>query len=171
MRMRRASAGRVGLAGALAASALVLVPQASYAAHRTIPLAVVARDFQFLGLPPALPAGQYDVRFFNLGQEPHVIVAVNLGPQCSQSITTKEQGLAFLQTVDSDAAFAAACPGGSFAGDVFAPPGGRSTGPLTLAPGRTMYFCPIPEENGVPHFDLGMIGFIDVFSLPGGFSL
>lgn len=168
MRARRRSlAGRVGIAGAFALGILMFLPQTAYAAGRTAPLGVVARDFQFQGVPRTLPAGQYNVRFFNIGHAPHVLVAANLGPECSQSITTNQQAVAFLATIQSEQDFAAACPGGTLAGDVFAPPGGRSSALFNLAPGRTLVFCPIPEENGTPHFDLGMVGLINVFTLPG----
>ena len=164
--------GRVVVAGALAVSALMLAPQASYAASRALSLAVVSRDYSFEGLPGRLPAGEYNLSHYNFGAEPHVLIAVNLGPVCSNTITTTEQAQEFLENVQSDEQFEAECPGGSIAGDVFAPPGGRSSGPITLTPGRTLYFCPIPTEEGIPHDDLGMIGFIDVFSFPfiDGFS-
>lgn len=162
---------RMVVAGALAVSALTVAPQASYAAGRTLPLAVVSREYQFIGLPSRLPAATYDLRHFNLGNESHVIVAVNLGPVCSPMITNKVQALAFLQTLEGPEDLAVQCEGSSLAGDVFAPPGGRTSGPVSLAPGRTLYFCPIPESHGVPHDELGMIGLIDVFALPGGFTL
>lgn len=159
---------RVAVAGALGASALMVAPQASYAASRTYPLAVVSTDYRFQGVPGRLPSGSYNLQHYNLGLEPHVFVAVNLGPQCSQSVRTTAQALAFLDTLEGPEDLAAACPGSSLAGDVFAPPGGRASGPLSLTPGRTLYFCPIPDAHGVSHEELGMIGFIDVFGVPSG---
>jgi len=142
------------------------------------PMAVVARDFQFLGAPPILPAGQYDLRFFNLSRdEAHVFVAVNLGPSCGSSVRTAADGKALLERVDSiagpdgnpEVVFGDLCPLGSLEGDgAFAEPGGRSRADYSFTPGKTMYFCPIPNDDGTPHYDLGMIGFINVFSLPTG---
>jgi len=166
---RRSVVGRVVAVTALAASALTFAPQAATAA-RTYPLGVVARDYSFQGVPSRLPAGEYNLRFFNLGSEPHVLVAINLGSECSESITTAEEAIEFLGTVESVEDFVAACPGGRPAGDVFALPGGRSSGPLSLAPGRTLVFCPIPDAMFTPHHELGMIAFIDVIGLPGGFG-
>jgi len=164
----RSVVARVVAAAALAVSALTLAPQTASAA-RTYPLGVVARDYYFTGVPSRLPEGQYSMRFFNLGSEPHVLVAINLGPECSESLSTAEVAIDFLEGIESEEDFLAACPGSSFAGAVFAPPGGRSSGPLSLAPGRTLVFCPIPDSMWTPHHELGMINFIDVVDLPGGF--
>ena len=165
----RSVLARVVAATALAVSALTFAPQAASAA-RTYPLGVVGRDYSFQGVPTRLPVGEYNLRFYNLGSEPHVLVAINLGPECSDTIATAEAAIEFLEGVESDEDLFAACPGSSFAGDVFAPPGGRSSGPLSLAPGRTLVFCPIPDAMWTPHHELGMIAFIDVFALPGGFG-
>lgn len=169
-RLGRSWAARIGFSAAMVASVMGVSAPPAPAAPLKLPMAVVARDFQFLGVPGRLPAATYDVRFFNIStEEDHEFVAVNLGPTCSNTITTIDQAKDALQNLDSDEAFAAACPGGSFEGAVFAGPGGRDRQDITLAPGRTLYFCGIPDENGTPHFDLGMIGFINVFSLPGRF--
>ena len=156
---------RAVMATALGLSAMVMAPQAASAA--TYNLAVVSTEYQFR-VPSRLPAGSYTLTHYNLGREPHVFVVVNLGPVCSQTITTIAQAHAFLDQVPPgpDALEKAnrLCPGVGLAGDVFAPPGGRTTGPLNLAPGRALYFDPIPSPQGIPHDDLGMIGFINVFS-------
>jgi len=162
-------ARRAAMASALAASVLTFVPQASYAASRPFPLGIVARDYSFQGVPSRLPAGSYDIRFFNIGDEFHVFVAVNLGPVCSATITTKEAALEFLAAVE-DQDPETLCPGSSLAADAAAPPGGRSSALMTLTPGRMLYFCPVPDEDGTPHAELGMIGFTNVFGLPGGFG-
>ena len=159
---------RAVFATTLGVSALLMAPQAASAA--TFPLGVVSRDYRFYGVPSWLPAGTYSMTHFNVGHEPHVFIAVNLGPVCSETITTVAQADAFLDEVQGPEDLEAACPGSSIAGDVFAPPGGRSTGELNLAPGRVLYFCPIPDDHGVPHDELGMIGFINVFSFSFPFS-
>ncbi len=168
---------RVGLGAAMVASMLGASAAPSSAAMAKRPMAVVARDFQFI-VPPVLPAGDYDLRFFNISRdEDHVFVAVNLGSKCSNTINTVAQAKALLARIDqesggdedaSDAVFARLCPGGSFEGAAFAEPGGRAREDFTFTPGKTLYFCPIPDEDGTPHSDLGMIGFMNIFSLPTG---
>ncbi|MEO6628187.1 MAG: hypothetical protein ABIP03_06405 [Aquihabitans sp.] len=176
---RRSWIARVGCSAAMVVAALGVSAQPSSALSFKVPLGVVARDFQFLGVPGRLPAATYDVRFFNISRaEDHVLVALNLGPTCSATINTVAKAKVFLEGLPPGgpdptmfiAAFGSACPGGSFGGALFAPPGQRDRGDYTLTPGRTLYFCDIPDdESGSPHFDLGMVGFIDVFALPAGF--
>jgi hypothetical protein len=142
-----------------------------------LPLVVVARDFQFLGVPGRLPAGTYDTRFINISRdEAHEFVAVNLGPSCSGTVTSVGAAQALIENVgqqagdgDPEPFLEAACPGASFGGAAFAESRGRDREDITMTPGRTLYFCGVPDEDGTPHFDLGMIGFINVFALPLGF--
>jgi len=157
------------VASMLGASA---APSSAEAVKR--PMAVVARDFQFI-VPPALPAGQYDLRFFNISRdEAHVFVALDLGPTCSRTTNTIAQAKALIEKLLAagedgfEAAFDSACQGGSFEGAAFAEPGGRSREDFTFRPGKTLYFCDVPDDDGTPHFDLGMIGFMNIFSLPTG---
>ncbi len=110
---------RVGLGAAMVASMLGASAAPSSAAMAKRPMAVVARDFQFI-VPPVLPAGDYDLRFFNISRdEDHVFVALNLGPKCSNTINTVAQAKALLARIDqesggdedaSDAVFARLCP-------------------------------------------------------------
>lgn len=154
---------RVACASAVvAAPVLATSVTAAHAAGGKISLAVVARDYHFSGVPNSLPAATYSVNFINVGDEEHEFVAVNLGPQCGSF--TKQQALAELNKGED--AFFADCPGGSFEGAAFAAPGQRDRETVTLTPGRTLYFCGVPDENGVPHFELGMIGFINVRATP-----
>jgi hypothetical protein len=175
-RLGRSWAARLGFSAALVASVLGVSAGPSSAINLKLPLVVVARDFQFLGVPGRLPAGTYDTRFINISrEEAHEFVAVNLGPTCSSTVTSVEAGQALIENVgqqagdgDPEPFLEAACPGASLGGGVFAEPGGRDRGDITLTPGRTLYFCGVPDEDGTPHFDLGMIGFINVFALPSG---
>ncbi len=165
--LRKSWVARVAVSGAVIVAALGMAAAPSSATDLKLPMAVVARDFQFLGIPRALPAAQYDVRFFNISRtEAHEFVAVNLGPTCSSTINTVAQAKALLD--GGEDAFGAECPGGSFEGAVFADPGGRDRADIALTPGKTLYFCGVPDDNGTPHFELGMIGFLNVFSLPFG---
>lgn len=177
--LRRSWTVRLGCSAAMVVAALGVSVQPSSALSFKLPLGVVARDFQFLGVPSRLPAATYDLRFYNISRdEAHVFVALNLGSKCGASIDTVDKAVALLKGFPPGGpdpgpfvqAFNAACPGGSFGGAVFAVPGDSDRGDFTLTPGRTLYFCDIPEDDtGVPHFDLGMIGFINVFALPAGF--
>ncbi len=166
-RLGRSWAARIGFSAAMVASVMGVSSPPASAAPLKLPLAVVARDFQFLGVPGRLPAATYDLQFINISRtEEHEFVAVNLGPICSKTITTVAAAKALLDGgQDPDVV----CPGNTFEGGVDAGPGGRARQTLTLTPGRTLYFCGVPDENGTPHFDLGMIGFINVFSVPGRF--
>jgi hypothetical protein len=145
--------GSVALAGAPQAGAVTLGR-----------LAVVARDFRFSGVPTSLAAGTRPVNFINVSKDEfHVFLSVGLGPKCSSY--TKAEAIAELDKVggapDPGAAFAADCPGGGLDGDAGAPPGGRVTQDYSYAPGRHLYFCPVTTDSGVPHYKLGMIGFLN----------
>jgi hypothetical protein len=54
------------------------------------------------------------------------------------------------------------CPTGCFfdyfAGAAFSRPGTTTTGFAQLRVGRYAYFCPVHEEDGTPHYKLGMFG-------------
>ncbi len=172
MRSKRSLTARVVALGAALVSLLfVVAPQPSMAGPGKLPLAVVAKDYRFLGVPSSLPAGTYDTRFFNISDDEfHVLVALNLGPRCSgfpdQRVINLIDRLSAIEDEEAgEAAFAKACPGGSF-GAVAAPPGGQDRQDLTFTPGRVYYFCPVPTEEGTPHADLGMRGFINVRSVP-----
>jgi hypothetical protein len=162
-RLGRSWTVRLGVSAAVVASALGMSALPTSATTVKRPLAVVAKSFRFLGVPRWLPAGQYDVRFLNISPDDHEFVAVNLGPVCSRTVTSVAQAVAVLNSQDPDVV----CPGNSFEGAAFAGPGGRDREAFTFTPGRTLYFCGVPE-NGVPHYDLGMIGFINVFAVPTG---
>ncbi len=162
----RRSVARAGCATVVAASGLALssAPASAVAVKR--PLVMTATNYKFQGIPKTLSAGRYAGHLINTSDEPHVIIAVNLGPTCSASLTTISQAKNFVNSIDSEEAFAAACPGGSLAGDLFARPWAASRSTFRFKPGKALYFCPIPEEHGTPHSDLGMIGFINVTSPP-----
>ncbi|MDQ4097367.1 MAG: hypothetical protein M3144_05800 [Actinomycetota bacterium] len=136
---------------------MVVAPQTAAAA--TFRLAIVAFDYRFAGIPSTLPAGDYDIRFFNVSRaEPHEAVAFNLGPECAD--LSRADVIALLEAPEEEAA--AQCPNLRFEGFVFAPPFGRDNGTFSLAPGRTMFVCFIPTPEGIPHFRLGMLSFTNV---------
>lgn len=180
-RLGRSWIARLGFSAVLVGSVLSITAEPSSAGSFTFPLGVVADSFRFIGVPTTLPAEQYDVHFFNISQEDdHEFIALNLGPSCGSNITTVDDAKALLESVGQQAHaagadnplpfFLAACPGAGFEGAAFAGPNfGQDEETFTLTPGKTLYFCGVQEPDGTPHFELGMIGFIDVFSLPGGF--
>ena len=165
-RLRGSRFTRLGCATVVAASALALssAPASAVAVKR--PLVITATNYKFSGFPKTLTAGKYAGHLINTSDEPHVVVAVNLGPSCGASITTISQAKDFVNSVEDEEAFALACPGGSIAGTPFARPMAASRSTLRFEPGKALYFCPIPEEDGTPHSDLGMLGFINVTSAP-----
>jgi len=165
-RLRGSRFTRLGCATVVAASALALSSAPASAVVVKQPLVITATNYRFSGFPKTLTAGRYAGHLINTSDEPHVIVAANLGPFCSSSITTIRQAKDFVNRIQSEEAFLAACPGGSLAGDLFARPWAASRSTFRFAPGKVLYFCPIPEEDGTPHSDLGMIGFINVTGPP-----
>lgn len=166
--LRESWIARVGCSAMVAASALALSAAPASAREVRLPLVVGAENFRFQGVPKKLTAGAYRMQLINGSEDAHVFVAVNLGPTCSASVTTVGQAKNFLNRVDGEEKFLRECPGGSLAADVFAKPRTVGRGPLKVTPGRLLYFCPISEEDGTPHSDLGMIGFIKVSGPPAG---
>jgi len=142
----------------IGASALLAAPNTAVAQHRTFNSAVVAQDFVFRGIPRLLPAGTYETRLLNLGQAPHVIVAINLGASCG-GLSTAELINLFDQ-VEDEATFLAQCPDGSVGGDIFALPGEQARGPLALTPGRNVFVCFVGR-----HYALGMISSTQVINI------
>lgn len=170
---------RVGLGTAMVASMLGASAAPSSAVSVKWPMAVVARDFQFI-VPSVLPAGQYDLQFFNISRDEfHVFIALKLG-SCSNDISTLDEARGLIERIgteaeglggqdaDFDTATEDQCPGTVFEGAAQAGPGGRDRQDFNFVPGKTLYFCPVADEDGAPHFDLGMIGFMNIFALPTG---
>ncbi|MDQ6692097.1 MAG: hypothetical protein M3256_11010 [Actinomycetota bacterium] len=138
---------------------------------------MVANSFRFFGVPARLPASVVDLHLLNISpDDEHEFVAVNLGPACGSTINSGADVQALLTLAYAQAAagshspirfIAAACPGASSEGRAFADPNlGQDHKTFTFTAGKTLYFSGIPEPDGSQHFDLGMIGFLDIFSLP-----
>ncbi|MDQ6749064.1 MAG: hypothetical protein M3010_13295 [Candidatus Dormibacteraeota bacterium] len=156
---------RLGLAAAVAVPFVGISATPAMAAPASGSFTVVARDFEFTGVPRVLAAGTYHVNFVNRGKDEHDFVALNLGPQCGATVKSIKDAKNLKRQIDGapdpEAAFAAACPGGSFEGGAGAEPGGRDREDFTLTPGKTVYFCGVVDEAGA-HSDLGMLGLINV---------
>jgi hypothetical protein len=156
MRGRRLFGKRSLVAVGIAAAALVSAPQAALSDHRAFRTAIVAQDFAFRGIPAVLPAGTYDTRFLNIGQAPHVVVAINLGASCA-GLTEAE--LVELFDGPEEAAFEH-CPDISIGGDIFTPGGTRAQGSLVLTPGRNVFVCFVGR-----HYAQGMMSFTNVINV------
>lgn len=139
------------------AAAMLSVPEAALAEHRTYNYGVVAVDFAFRGIPRVLPEGTYDTRFINIGQAPHVIVPVNLGTVCA-NLTRAE----LIDAFDlGPVGFFERCDDASVVGDgIFALGGERARGSLTLTPGRTVFACFVGN-----HYRFGMMSETQVLSV------
>lgn len=140
----------------IAAVALVGAPQTAMAQHRTFNYAAVAVDFAFRGIPGLLPAGDYDTRFINIGQAPHVMVAINLGQSCKN--LTQAQLIAVFD--EGEEAFGENCPDASFGGEIFAFGGEEAQGTFTLTPGRNVFVCFVGR-----HYAFGMISSTNVINV------
>ncbi len=91
-------AARVGLGGAVVVATIGVTAPPSSAIDVKLPMAIVARAFQFLG-PEVVAAATEDLlRFFNISPgEDHEFVALNLGPTCSATINTVADAQALLE--------------------------------------------------------------------------
>ena len=156
MGRRRQFGRKAVIAVGVAAAALVSAPQAAFSQHRTFNTTILAEEFRFRAIPSVLPEGTYNTRFWNLGRAPHVVVAINLGSECSG---LSEAELIDLFDAGEEATFEA-CPGINVGGEIFAPGGQRAQGPLVLTPGRNVFVCFVNR-----HYALGMISSTNVISV------
>lgn len=144
----RLRTAKVAVAAAVTIGTLIGGPQAALASHRVINYLVLARDFRFIGVPSALPTADYDTRFINLGQAPHVVVAVNLGPECQG--LSKSEAIALFDLGEEEVF--EACPGAAVNGEAFALPGSTAHGTLTVTEGQNWFVCFVNA-----HYRLGML--------------
>jgi hypothetical protein len=110
---------------------------------------------RFVVAPPlsVVPAGTYKLGLANNSIGPHVFIALG--------------GLPEGMTVDAFKTLLDAGPpppAGIFeAGAVFSKPGQDHQKLFDLTtPGQYGFFCPIRTPTGIPHYELGFIGFFDV---------
>ncbi len=115
---------------------------------------VTASDFEYQGLPDAMPAGASAVSLTNEGEELHEIAMVRIKDEVTMSVEEllalpQEQVIGMVDIV----------------GIVFAAPGETGTTFVEGTPGRYFAACFIPEGtvggaegSGPPHFTLGMLG-------------
>ena len=115
-------------------------------------LTVPMVDFAF-GLPARLPPGTYTWNVPNRGQQPHVLILLEL--KAGKTLADLMQVLSGPPTEGPPPGLAAIA--NEYA-DAFAEPGKRASVTLTLHPGNFVALCPVPDPgSGKPHFALGMI--------------
>lgn len=153
-------AGAVGLAGVLAArGAGVLAAQEATPAGAAYPEVVItATDFEF-DVPATIDGGWTLLTLENQGKMDHH--AFLLQPTGEATI---EEVQAALETPDLGAILAVAtaiggCPGVA--------PGERASVVMNLAPGEYILICAIPDDEGTPHYMLGMQSVIEVAARAG----
>jgi uncharacterized cupredoxin-like copper-binding protein len=146
-RLTRRSAVRGVLVTSLGASIAGLGLHSTTAQDVSYPeLMITAVDYAF-EMPASIEGGHVQITMDNQGEHDHhaMFMRVNEG-------STLEELQSALQQPGFDAIFAAATPvGGPNAG-----PGHSSTVIANLQPGQYLVICAIPNEEGVPHYALGM---------------
>ena len=116
------------------------------------PLSIVAREYEFVGMPDTLRAGTYTISLNNEGAEPHEMVIFQ--PTTGKSLEELEAGgpANFANDARVGGFFAAAGPG-------------TASGPqdVTLDAGEWTVVCFIPAAtDGLGHFHHGMLKTITV---------
>ena len=108
-------------------------------------------------IPPLVADDTYLVGFANNSAEPHVFILVGGLPE-----DLDVDG--FIALLDSPAP----PPEGVFeAGAVFSKPGQDHQKKFDVnQTGRYGFFCPIPNPDGVPHYQDGFVGLFDVVVFP-----
>lgn len=102
---------------------------------------VTASDYAFaVDLPTT--AGRYSLVMANDGAEPHLMVLAQLEPGVTLGDAMASQGQEGVAA--------------SFESDV-APPGSEAVVTADLTPGDWILICPIPDAEGTPHVEHGMI--------------
>ena len=142
----------LGVLGLLLVPLLVVTHRTTAHAQGTA-LTVPMVDFAF-GLPSRLPPGTYTWNVPNQGQQPHVLILLEL----KAGKTLQD----LLQVLNTPAPTEGPPPGLAAVAneyvDAFAEPGKRASVTLTLHPGNFVAICPVPDpSSGKPHFALGMI--------------
>jgi hypothetical protein len=102
---------------------------------------ITASEYTFDTEDPTV-AGRYSFVMTNAGAEPHLIVVAQLEQDVAlDDVLASDGDLGVIQAVESDVAL----------------PGGESVVTVDLQPGRWVIVCPIPNEAGESHADLGML--------------
>ncbi|MDQ3657429.1 MAG: hypothetical protein M3457_20430 [Chloroflexota bacterium] len=141
------AAGAFAVRGGIGAFAQDATPAGAYPE-----VVIVATEYAF-DIPATIKGGWTTVTLDNQGMMDHhaMLMRVNDG-------STIDDLAAALQGPDFGAVFGvSASVGGPMAG-----PGGRGSVIANLEPGQYMAICVIPDDQGVPHYALGMAEAFDV---------
>jgi len=124
---------------------------------------ITAFDFGYKGEPHGnREAGPHSFVFTNISPTDfHVIIFVRIAP-AHEGATKKE----IIAAIDAAGAIIAAggnpvcatCFFDYIAGGAGGAPLSTAPGFASLLPGRYAYFCPVPEPDGTPHYQMGMFG-------------
>jgi hypothetical protein len=147
------NAGAIGAAGILASHGLRLArAQDAQDPFEYPDLAIIAVDYAF-ELPASVEAGWTHVTMDNQGMMEHH--AMFLRPNEGSTI---EDVQGVLETGDFGALFATATAvGGPNVG-----PGHQASVAMNLEAGQYLLICAVPNEEGIPHFALGMQAVLEV---------
>lgn len=150
--LRRRGVRRALVAGSAAVLAVTLVgPSPASASHRSNQIG--AFDYGYAAIPDNVSTGGYHFNFVNFGDEPHEIVVFKLAPGFED--LTEEELVAAADAEDFSVI-------SGLAGFSYAPPGDSHPGSIRFREaGAYAYFCFIETAEGVPHYQLGMVGKIE----------
>ena len=102
---------------------------------------ITASEYTF-DIDDPTAAGRYSFVMTNAGDEPHLIVVAQLETGVAlEDVLASDGDVGVIEAVESDVA----------------PPGGESVVTVDLEPGRWVIVCPIPNEAGESHANLGML--------------
>lgn len=111
---------------------------------------VAAVDYQFLGVPASVPAGNATITLSNdAPKEEHEAIVVRV----NDDVTMTAEELLALPEKKAEKLV-------TFKGATFAPPGETGTTVTSLEPGRYVMVCFVPvggKKKGAPHFTKGMV--------------
>ena len=115
---------------------------------------IIGIDFKF-DVPETIDAGEVTIRFNNLGQTVHelILAAVPEG-----STVSDEELVAFFAAGDEAAPPFEPFPPPLLGGVQAIIPGASQLATVNLERGEYVLLCFIPNEEGVPHAGLGMVG-------------
>ncbi|MDQ4100188.1 MAG: hypothetical protein M3121_06790, partial [Chloroflexota bacterium] len=153
-------AGAVGLTGALAARGIEIVTaqEATPAAAAYPEVVITATEYEF-DVQPTIDGGWTTLTLDNQGMEEHQ--AFLLQPTGDATI---DDVMAALETPEFSAFLEVANARGGLPN---VDPGQRASVVMNLAPGEYVLVCAVPDENGTPHYMLGMHAQIEVTELAG----
>lgn len=143
----------VGAAAGLTLAGAARVPFAMARQDADYPeLVLVATEYAF-DMPATAPGGMTRITLDNQGEMDHHAIFLKL----NDGVTADQVGTAL-----QDPTFAAIFEVAASIGGPMAGPGLAASVVLDLVPGNYTVICAIPNDEGVPHFALGMMASLEV---------